>query len=441
MRGHELQRVRRVGRRRWRMPGLIALAVGVVLGSGGIAAQSALAGTPFQRGDVFAVTSSGVQEYTPSGQLVQTIPGTSGATVLCFDPSGQHLILPGVGLFDTSGNLLASNWASVAVGVFGPGVDCVADGFGKVYSDGPSSPITKYDLNGNALQTFNVVGGTQFAMDLAPDECTMYVSAWAAPPNFGGPFNVCTNTNGDTSSWTTVDDLRVLPNWQVIQLGDFGPLPALGPPFDSYFRHLSLDPDGTSFWACCDRNFAINPNGFDIFRFDISTRQILAEWPLSAGAIAVYSPPLLGNADIARTVDSNPAGTAEAFLTRVRYSGQLTRLHIYVDSSSTASQAIVGIYSDPFGLPAVLEEQRTITNLMPGSWNYVDLPSMSVTAGQRYWIAVLGPRGGGTVSFRDRRFAGLAELSAQHQLTALPAHWSSNLGDIRLSGAMSGYGS
>jgi hypothetical protein len=59
--------------------------------------------------------------------------------------------------------------------------------------------------------------------------------------------------------------------------------------------------------------------------------------------------------------------------------------------------------------------------LRPGSWNYVDLPSMPVTAGQRYWIAVLGTSGGGTVSFRDRRIGGLAETSAQHKLTALPA--------------------
>ncbi len=410
-------------------------------------------GRPFQRGDVFAVTSSGVQEYTPSGQLVQTIAGTGGARVLCFDPSGQHLILPGIGLFDSSGNLLPSNWASAPIGVSGSDVDCVADGFGNVYADGPSSPMTKYDMRGNALQTFNVAGPTfQFTMDLAPDECTMYESVWTAPLPFNGPFNVCTNTEESTTfSWDEIDDLRVLPNWQVVILRDFGGVlldPTSGQTIQSYFppeigsgsfRSLALDPDGTSLWECCSLTDPSAPVS-DVFRFDIRTGQILAQWPLS-GTIAVYGPPLLGHANVAPNVDSNPAGTAEAFLTRVRYSGQMTRLHLYVDSSSTATQAIVGIYSNRLGHPGALQAKRTITNLMPGSWNYVDLPSMSVSPGQQYWIAVLGPSGGGSLAFRDRRLSGLAETSAQHNLTALPAQWSFDLRGIRLSGAMSGYGS
>ena len=246
----------------------------------------------------------------------------------------------------------------------------------------------------------------------------------------------------------------MLPNWQVLLLGDHGAslIDTSGQAIRSYdipgfapvglFRNLALDPDGTSFWACCEEDLTSAPLfNFDIWRFDINTGQIIDKWPLGFGAIAVYGPPLLGDANVEDTVASNPAGTAEAFLTQARYSGQMTRLHLYVDSSSTAPQAVVGIYSDRFLRPGALEAQRTITNLRPGSWNFVDVPSVPVAAGQRYWIAVLGPSGGGTVRFRDQRLGGLAETSAQHQLTALPAQWSSNLRDIRLSGDMSGYGS
>ena len=178
-----------------------ALAIAVLLTMGGVAAGPAVAwSAPFQRGDVFTTGSGSVQEHSPDGQLVQTLPGTSGARMLCFDPSGGHLILPGIGLFDSSGNLLPSNWASLPIGDGSWPVDCVADGFGNVYAySSPDSPLTKYGLEGDVLQTFNVVAGTdQFAIDLAPDGCTIYYSAWQASLTssapFSGPFNVCTNT-------------------------------------------------------------------------------------------------------------------------------------------------------------------------------------------------------------------------------------------------------
>jgi hypothetical protein len=411
----------------------LVVVIGLMLGVDALSVPSQASATLFHRGDIFAVTTSGVQEYTPTGQLIRTIPGTSGARVLCFDPSGQHLMLPGIGLFDSSGNLLPSHWASAPVGASGSGVDCVADGFGNVYADGRSSPMTKYDLNGNALQSFNVVGGFQFAMDLAPDECTMYDSVWAGPLSVSGPFNVCTNTQEFDNSWQLVDDLRVLPNWQVLRLGDYSAslldtsgrlVRAIGlPSSNDGFRNLALDPDGTSFWVCCavDLN---PPYVSNVYRFDINSGQILAAWPLDSGAIAVYSPPLLGDANVEGGVDSNTAGRAEAFQTTVGYSGHLTHLHLWVDSSSTANRALVGIYSDKNGRPFALQRQAAITSVLPGSWNYVDLPSMSVRAGQRYWIAVLVPTGGGAIILRDSAGDGAAETSAQRNLTGFRARWS-----------------
>jgi hypothetical protein len=414
---------------------MLALAVGVVFGVGGIAAQSALAAAPFQRGDVF---SDGA-EYSPSGQLVQAIPAI-GDRAACFDPSGRHLIVPGVGLFDNSGNLLPSNWAAVT------GYHCVADGYGNVYVNGgiEASTVAKYDIKGDLIETFTLPYDTVAppSLDLAPDECTLYYSE-GFPLDAIGRFDVCTNSpeTAFASVGPILDDIRVLPNWQVVGVFDTASnlfdvtgqsIQGYAPPFGTdTLRSASLDPDGTSVWICCAGG---------LLRYDINSGSLLSQLTGIGDLSAVYGPPLFGNADVAPNVDSNPAGTAEAFLTRVRYSGQMTRLHLYVGSSSTATQAIVGIYSNRLGQPGVLQAQGTIANLRPGSWNYVDLPSMSVTAGQRYWIAVLSPSGGGKVSFRDRRLGGLAFTSRQHQLTALPAHWSSNLRDIRLSGAVSGYG-
>lgn len=424
---------------------LLTVAVAVAVGPG-------LAwGSAFQRGDVFIVGSDGVEEYSPLGQLMQTVPGTGGAQSLCFDPSGEHLILPGVGLFDSFGNLLPSKWSSVPTlgsNSVGIGHRCVGDGFGHVFLSSTGFPhfsITEYDLQGNVIQTLNVspTGVSPLGIDLAPDECTLYYGTYGGGAL--GRFDVCTNSpDQPVLLHDDVDDLRVLPNWQLITLGDLyiaGPARYTLPLYYGYgvngqLRTLSLDPDGTSFWVCCKSSADGRPNA--AFRFDITSGQLLSYMPSPGSDIAVYGPPLLGSANISSTVDLNPAGTAEAFLTRVRYSGTMNRLHVWIDSSSTASQANVGVYSDRNGHPGDLLEQGTMSNVMPGSWNYVDLPSMSVTAGEQYWVAVLGPNG--TVSLRDAGAGGPSETDARSNLADLPEHWSgaSHAGG---AGPLSAYGS
>jgi hypothetical protein len=411
----------------------------------------------FRRGDAFFTGSAGVEEYSPGGQLIRTVPGTAGAGPLCFDPSGAHLILPGVGLFDSAGRPLPSQWASVAPG------RCVADGSGDVFvATRPSSTwtITGYDLQGNLRQTFypaSISGTAPFALDLAPDECTAYYGDWGEGPFDGifvgiGRFNVCTNTQEPFAGASSfVDDLRVLPDWSVLTTDD--PAASL---FDSFgqlvqsylpasrssdtLRTVSLAPDGKSFWVCCA---AAPPSPApEVFRFDLSSGQLLAAWSPSDAvtSVAVYAPPLLGDASLERTVNSNSAGTAEAFSTRARYSGQLTRLHLYADPSSTSGHAVVGVYLDRGGRPGRLEEEETISNLRPASWNYADIPPVPVAAGQQYWIAVLGPRGDGTLSFRDTGRGGLSETSVERNLTALPRWWSP-AGTASSSGSLSAYGS
>jgi hypothetical protein len=295
----------------------VVLMLGLVFGVSSVAARSAdAAGVPFQRGDVFLAGTGGVQEYSANGQLRGTVPGTAGASVLCFDPSGEHLILPGVGLLDSSGNLLGSSWASVT-----GAQRCVADGSGHVYvSARPAGyTITKYDIKGTLLQQFPITHPEAhgLAIDLAPDGCTLYYGSWAAPGGAINRLNGCTNAPGTAFTGDNfVDDLRVLPDGQVIVTDDlYARLEDASGQFVRRYQHpscavafacsdslrtMSLDPDGKSFWVCCA--------GFkpayvaEVFRFDIATGQLLTEWASGGGvAMAVYAPPLRGNGDIDST--------------------------------------------------------------------------------------------------------------------------------------------
>jgi hypothetical protein len=76
---------------------------------------------------------------------------------------------------------------------------------------------------------------------------------------------------------------------------------------------------------------------------------------------------LLGVQTIGTVVDSNPAGTAEAFQYTATASGTANRIHLYVDSTSTTTQVRVGLYSNAVGdVPGTLLP-RLINNPIPGA--------------------------------------------------------------------------
>ena len=121
---------------------------------------------------------------------MHTVAGTTGAGPICFDPSGAHLIVPGVGLFNSSGKLQKSKWSSIAIAPS----RCVTDGLGHVYvSTGSLNSIpysiTKYDIQGNVLQTFNISDPEfhSLAIDLGADECSIYYGSWGAPSDQDQP--------------------------------------------------------------------------------------------------------------------------------------------------------------------------------------------------------------------------------------------------------------
>lgn len=435
-----------------------------------VAASSALA-TSFQRGDVLTSVGGAINQYAPNGTLRQTFATGSGAANLCFDPNAQDLIAPGVGLFGRSGNMLASNWASYAP--VGGNTECAVDGLGHVYApEGPTgingsgqpfATIGQYSLTGTLLTSFTVdatdtsAGPGVYGLDVAPDECTLYYNA------SGGSvlhrFNVCTNTQESALGGPIGgrNQLRILPNGEVGQVFDgavqlFDPtgvqtlqdwgVQDFGPIAASNMRFISLDPDGTSMWVG-----SLAPTA--VWRLDTTNGSVLTSFgvtgcgsPAGCGVhgLAAFAPPLLGNADVSPWADANAAGRAEAFPVTAGYSGQMTTLHVYLDSSSAAGRVVVGVYTDRLARPGTLLTQATVTGATAGSWNEVSLPSgVAVTAGQRYWIAVLSPNGGGTVRLRGVRLGGAAQISLQHTLTALPTRWQA--GGQKSVGSVSAFGS
>lgn len=133
---------------------------------------------------------------------------------------------------------------------------------------------------------------------------------------------------------------------------------------------------------------------------------------------------LVGIQQIQPQQDHNQAGMAEAFQYTAVGGGDVNWLSIYLDPSSSATRVVIGLYSDAGNRPGTLLTHGTISSPMAGAWNTVAVPEATVAAGDRYWIAVLGPVGAGTVQFRDAPSGGPAETSAETTLTALPVTWT-----------------
>jgi hypothetical protein len=287
---------------------LLVVAV-LFVAAGWIAARPGLAlGAAFQRGDVFMSGAAGISEYSPTGQLEQTLADSSGGGVPCFDPSGQYLIAPGVGLWDSSGNRVASNWAGAPQG------SCVVDRFGHVYlgTAGPDGVLLEYDLRGDLLDTrhpavYPGLDAGVLSPDLAPDECTIYYSAgWGVTGDWIYRFNVCTNTQESPFVWPSAEagaTLHVLPNWQILvatyqhaalldasgNVIRYYSFPDGSQALGSQCLDVSApDPDGTSFWLGWDCSSGPPAIG----RFDINSGGLLAEWAPSndtRGPFVVYA--------------------------------------------------------------------------------------------------------------------------------------------------------
>jgi hypothetical protein len=101
-------------------------------------------------------------------------------------------------------------------------------------------------------------------------------------------------------------------------------------------------------------------------------------------------------------------------------------MSVYVGSESTATSLVVGLYSDRGGHPGNLLAGGVNPSPTAGAWNQVALDSSpSVSSGSTYWLVLLGL--GGRLAFRDENpgTANCSEISAEGDLTSLPATWTS----------------
>jgi hypothetical protein len=134
---------------------------------------------------------------------------------------------------------------------------------------------------------------------------------------------------------------------------------------------------------------------------------------------------LLGDATTEGSTVNVAPGVAEAFQVSASVSGTATTLTVYLDSSNAARNLAIGIYTNSTSNdPDQLIARAAIKAAAPGSWNSVAIPPAKITAGRTYWIAVLGPAGGRSATFRGVVAGARAELSSQNGLTTLPAVWS-----------------
>jgi hypothetical protein len=136
---------------------------------------------------------------------------------------------------------------------------------------------------------------------------------------------------------------------------------------------------------------------------------------------AAAATPILGDTNLEAPSDSNLAGQAEAFRTTASQTAQASTLNVYVSSRSSTATLQAGIYANGSGHPAVLLGAGS-AHASPGGWSAVTLGSpVSLKAGSVYWIAVLGPAGGGTLAFRDQQNRSVtSETAAQTSLSSLP---------------------
>lgn len=130
---------------------------------------------------------------------------------------------------------------------------------------------------------------------------------------------------------------------------------------------------------------------------------------------------LVGSTVAAPQMDSNSAGSAQAYGYTAVASGTVASLSLDVVSGPGTVQ--LGLYNDASGGPGSLLTAGTLTNPASG-WKTVPVPAASVTSGTRYWLVILDVSG--TVTYLDNNGPGSsAPMSASTNLATLPPTWAS----------------
>jgi hypothetical protein len=155
-------------------------------------------------------------------------------------------------------------------------------------------------------------------------------------------------------------------------------------------------------------------------------------------SVATALPPklLVGN-NTGSTSNSLAQGMAAAFQTTAPVKGYVTSLPVYVNTGSTSTNLVAGIYQDNGNNgPGALLATGTLKSPAANNWNKVVLPATAVTAGTKYWIAILSPSGMLYLPSKADSTV-LRQTSASSTLTTLPSKWTTGTSS---SGSLSEYG-
>ena len=249
------------------------------------------------------VSSGQIKQFDTSGNLLKTLNTGRGGSVtgMAFDALDALYVTDftadGVSKFDGGGN---------PIGNFGTGYNCqpesiVFDKAGNAYvgETGCSHALLKFDSYGNLLAGWAVtteVEGSDW-IDLASDQCTIFYTSQGTTVF---RFNACTGQQLPifATGLHTGLGLRILPDGGVLVADDqdivrldsagrsIGTYNATG---ESCWVSLTLDPDGTSFWAV---DFCTS----DIVRFDITSGNQLAKFNAGTPTLTVYGIAMRGAA-------------------------------------------------------------------------------------------------------------------------------------------------
>ena len=140
---------------------------------------------------------------------------------------------------------------------------------------------------------------------------------------------------------------------------------------------------------------------------------------------AVVIPPgiLVGDSAVEAQRDYAIAGQSEAFRLQAGSSGAVGAAHVYIGEHNSARTIVVGLYGDSAGHPESLLSKGSVAISAAGAWQAVALSPAQLTAGDHYWLAVLGLDG--TLRYRDRAQGSCpSQTSSQTNLSGLPGSWS-----------------
>ena len=149
---------------------------------------------------------------------------------------------------------------------------------------------------------------------------------------------------------------------------------------------------------------------------------------------------LTGTDVIGSNVSSADPGRAEVYRSVATGSGTVSDLYLYLASTSTATDLVLGLYRDEGGQPTTLLGSARIDEPRAGAWNQAPVNIPGIEAGQAYWIGLLNPAGStGVLRWHDRAggTGGAEQTGTPDTLGSLPAAWRT--GGVWSDGPLSAY--